>query len=109
VDLKFFVTAVILQRQTGANLVQVLENLALLVRERLNLVAKMAAATAQQRLSAALLCAIPVVVGIGFSIMKPDFIRLLYTDERGQFFLTYAMISEVVGILIIRRIANPRF
>jgi tight adherence protein B len=109
IDLKFFVTGLILQRQTGANMVQVLENLALLVRERLNLGAKMKAATAQQRFSAGLLCSLPVVVGIGFWFLKPEYIQLLYTDEMGQRFLTYAIISEIVGILIIRKIANPKF
>lgn len=108
IDLKFFVTGLILQRQTGANMVQVLENLALLVRERLNLSEKMKAATAQQRFSAGLLCAMPIVVGIGFWFLKPEYIRLLYTDETGQKFLTYAIVSEIIGILVIRKIANPR-
>ncbi len=109
IDLKFFVTGLILQRQTGANMVQVLENLALLVRERLNLGAKMKAATAQQRFSAGLLCSLPIVVGIGFWILKPEYIQLLYTDEVGQKFLTYAIVSEIVGMLVIRKIANPKF
>jgi len=108
IDLKFFVTGLILQRQTGANMVQVLENLALLVRERLNLAAKMRAATAQQRFSAGLLCSLPIVVGIGFWFLKPEYIRLLYQDPVGQKFLTYAIISELVGILVIRKIANPK-
>ena len=90
-------------------MVQVLENLALLIRERLNLAAKMKASTAQQRFSAGLLCAMPLVVGLGFWVLKPEYIRLLYTDETGSKFLTYAVISEIVGILVIRRIANPRF
>jgi tight adherence protein B len=108
IDLKFFVTGLILQRQTGANMVQVLENMALLIRERLNLAAKMKAATAQQRFSAGLLCAMPLVVGLGFWVLKPEYIRLLYTDETGSKFLTYAVISEIVGILVIRKIASPR-
>ena len=109
IDLKFFITGLILQRQTGANMVQVLENLALLIRERLNLAAKMKASTAQQRFSAGLLCAMPLVVGLGFWILKPEYIRLLYTDEVGSRFLTYAVISEIVGILVIRKIASPKF
>ena len=109
IDLKFFITGLILQRQTGANMVQVLDNLALLVRERLNLLAKMKAATAQQRLSAALLCSLPVVVGLGFWVLKPEFIQLLFTNDVGQMFLTYAIVSEIIGILVIRKIANPRF
>jgi tight adherence protein B len=109
IDLKFFITGLILQRQTGADLVHVLDNLAELVRDRLSLAAKMKAATAQQRFSAGLLCALPVVVGLGFWVLKPDYIRLLYTDPVGQKFFTYAIVSELIGMLIIRRIANPRF
>ncbi len=109
IDLKFFITGLILQRQTGANMVQVLENLSMLVRERLNLAAKMKAATAQQRFSAALLCAMPVVLALGFWILKPEYIHLLYTDPTGQKFLTYAIVSEIIGILVIRKIASPKF
>jgi tight adherence protein B len=108
IDLKFFITGLILQRQTGANMVTVLENLAMLVRERLNLAAKLTAATAQQRLSAGLLCSLPIVVGIGFWFLKPEYIKLLYTDDTGSKFLTYAIISEIVGILVIRKLANPK-
>jgi tight adherence protein B len=109
IDLKFFITGLVLQRQTGANMVEVLENLSLLIRERLTLAAKMKAATAQQRFSAGLLCVMPLVVGLGFWFLKPEYIKLLYTDETGSKFLTYAVISEIVGILVIRRIARPRF
>ncbi len=105
-DLKFFITGLILQRQTGANMVSVLESLSTLVRERLNMAAKMRAHTAQQRFSAALLCLMPVVVGIGFWILKPEYIRLLYTDPIGTKFLTYAVISETIGILVIRKMSN---
>jgi tight adherence protein B len=109
VDLKFFITGLILQRQTGANMVTVLDNLSLLIRERLNLHAKMEAATAQQRFSAGLLCAMPIVVGLGFWVLKPEYIRLLYTDDTGSKFLTYAIVSEIIGILVIRKIASPKF
>lgn len=108
-DLKFFITGLILQRQTGANLVSVLENLSLLMRERLNLAARMKAHTAQQRFSAGLLCALPLVVALAMWFLKPEYIRLLYTHPVGSKFLTYAIISEIVGILIIRRIANIRY
>jgi tight adherence protein B len=107
-DLKFFITSLILQRQTGANMVSVLENLSTLVRERLNMAAKLKAHTAQQRFSAALLCCLPLVVGIGFYILKPDYVRLLWTDPVGIKFFTYAICSEIVGILVIRKLANVK-
>jgi tight adherence protein B len=83
IDLKFFITGLILQRQTGANMVAVLENLSVLVRDRLNMAAKRKAHTAQQRLSAGLLCALPFIVGLGFEVLKPDYLRLLWTDPTG--------------------------
>jgi len=107
-DLKFFITALILQRQTGANMVAVLENLSTLVRERLNMAARLKAHTAQQRFSAGLLCVLPIVVGLGFWILKPEYVRLLWTDPVGSKFFTYAIVSEFVGILVIRKIANIR-
>ncbi|MCX6595370.1 MAG: type II secretion system F family protein [Acidobacteria bacterium] len=109
IDLKFFITGLILQRQTGANMVDMLENLALLIRERLNLNAKLKAGTAQQRLSAGLLCSMPIVVGLGFWVLKPEFIEILYKDERGSMILTYAIVSEILGILVIRKLASPKF
>ena len=109
VDLKFFVTGLILQRQTGANMVDVLENLSLLVRERLNMSAKLKAHTAQQRFSAALLCGLPFVVAAGFAVLKPEYISLLWNDPTGNKFLIYALASEFIGILVIRRMANVKF
>jgi tight adherence protein B len=108
IDLKFFVTSLILQRQTGANMVAVLEGLAALVRERLTMAAKLKAHTAQQRFSAGLLCVLPIVVGLVSYIFNPQYVRLLWTDPTGSKFFTYAIISEIVGILIIRKIANIR-
>jgi tight adherence protein B len=109
IDLKFFITGLILQRQTGANLIDVLENLGLLIRERLNMTAKMKAHTAQQRLSAGLLCALPIVMAVAFWFLKPEYIVFLYTDDIGSMFLTYAIVSEIIGILIIRKVANIKF
>ncbi len=106
IDLKFFITSLILQRQTGANMVTVLENLSTLVRERLNLTSKMKAATASQRFSAGLICAMPIIMGVGMWFLKPDMISILWKDETGSMFLTYAIISEIVGILVIRALSN---
>ena len=109
VDLRFFVIGLILQRQTGANMVQVLENLGLLVRERLNLAEKLKASTAQQRMSAGLLCSLPFVVGFVFWLLKPEYIRWFYVDETGQNVLTFMLIWETLGILVIRKMSNPKF
>ena len=63
----------------------------------------------KQRFSAALLCGLPFVVAFGFWILKPEYIELLYSDPIGSKFLTYAIVSEIIGIVVIRRIATVRF
>ena len=89
-------------------MVEVLENLSTLIRERLNMAGKLKAHTASQRFSAGLLCALPFVVGIGFWFVKPDYLRLLWTDPLGVKFFTYGIISEIVGILVIRQISRVK-
>lgn len=108
IDLKFFITTLILQRQTGANMVSVLEGLSTLVRERLGMAAKLKAHTAQQRFSAGILCALPLVFGLGSYFIKPEYVSILWTDPLGSRILTAAIVWEIIGILIIRRIANIR-
>jgi tight adherence protein B len=109
VDLHFFVTGVVLQRQTGANIVGVLENLSLVIRERLNMAAKLKAHTAQQRLSAIVMILAPIVTGLAFFALKPDYIAILWTDSTGTLFLTYAIVSELLGALVLWRIASVKF
>ena len=109
IDLKFFITGLILQRQTGANMVEVLENLAVLIRERLNLNEKLKAGTAQQRFSAAIFCSVPIFMGAIYAFLKPEYFKLLLEDETGNMILTYAIISETIGILILRKLSSPKF
>ena len=109
VDLHFFVTGVVLQRQTGANIVGVLENLSLVIRERLNMAAKLKAHTAQQRLSAIVMVLAPIVTGLAFFALKPDYISILWTDSVGTLFFTYALVSELLGALVLWRIASVKF
>jgi len=109
IDLKFFITGLILQRQTGANMVEMLENLALLIRERLNLAEKLKAGTASQRMSAGLVCSIPIFMFIVYWFMKPEYTRILLDDETGNWVLTGAAVLEIIGILVVRKMSNPKF
>jgi len=109
VDVHFFVTGVALQRQTGANIVGVLESLALVVRERLNMAARMKAHTAQQRLSAAIMILAPVVTGLAFYFLKPEYLQILWTDSLGTIFFTYGILSEILGAIVLWRIASVKF
>ena len=104
-DLRFFSTGVILQRETGANIVTVMENLSAVIRERLQLRARLRAHTAQQRFSAGLICGLPVATGIFFYFLRYEYISVLWLTELGSRFFIYAIVSEIIGILVIRRIA----
>jgi tight adherence protein B len=75
----------------------------------LNLTAKLKASTAQQRLSAGMLCSLPLVMAFIFWLLKPEYIRWFYTDETGQSVATFAIVWELIGILVIRKMANPKF
>ena len=107
-DMRFFSTGVVLQRETGANIVTVMENLSGVIRERLQLRAKLRAHTAQQRFSAAILCGLPIVTGIAFYIWRYEYISVLWTTPLGSQFLLYGIVSEIVGIILVRRVAAVR-
>ena len=104
-DLRFFSTGVILQRETGANIVTVMENLSAVIRERLQLRARLRAHTAQQRFSAALLCSLPIVTGLVFYFLRYEYISVLWLTPLGSRLLIYGVVSEIIGILVIRRVA----
>ncbi len=107
-DLRFFSTGIILQRETGANIVTVMENLSAVIRERLQLRGRLRAHTAQQRFSAALLCGLPVFTGVFFYFMRYEYISVLWLTPIGSRLLIYGIVSEIVGILVIRRIGSVR-
>ncbi|OLC26989.1 MAG: hypothetical protein AUH28_21485, partial [Acidobacteria bacterium 13_1_40CM_56_16] len=107
-DLRFFSTGVVLQRETGANIVTVMENLSAVIRERLQLRSRLRAHTAQQRFSAALLCGLPVISGVIFYFVRYEYISVLWLTELGSRFLIYGIVSEIIGILLIRRIASVK-
>ncbi len=107
-DLRFFSTGVILQRETGANIVTVMENLSAVIRERLQLRARLRAHTAQQRFSAILLCGLPVVTGLVFYFLRYEYISVLWLTPLGSQILIYGILSEIIGILVVRRIASVR-
>jgi len=107
-DMRFFSTGVVLQRETGANIVTVMENLSGVIRERLQLRARLRSHTAQQRFSATLLCSLPIVMGVAFYILRYEYIAPLWQTSLGSRVLSYGIISEIVGIFFVRRVASVR-
>jgi len=104
VDLKFFVTAVMLQRETGGNLAEILDNLSYVIRERFKIMRQVRVYTAQGRLTMLLLMGMPPIIVMGMMFMNPAFIQPLFTDPIGHFMLVVGIALQTVGYFVIRKI-----
>lgn len=105
-DLKFFVTAVILQRQTGGDLAEILDKIGELIRDRFRIWGQVQALTGEGRLSGVVLLALPFVLFIAVYQLNPDYIKTLFTDPMGTKMLVVAVIMQIIGALVIRKIVN---
>ncbi len=105
-DLRIFVTALLVQSETGGNLPLILERLTDMIRIRLRLLGEMKAETAQGRLTGIFLALIPAVLMMGLQIINPMYMEPMFHDPRGKSMLTYAIISDIIGAFIIRRITT---
>ena len=105
-DARFFVTAVLTQREAGGNLSEVLDSLAALIRERFRLKRQVRVLSAHGRITAWVLCGLPVALtGIMF-VIAPTHIGKLFTDPLGIRMVAVAVALQVVGVLVMRRIVN---
>lgn len=105
-DLRFFVTAVVLQRETGGNLAEILENTARLIRDRFRILGDIQTFTAQGRLTGLILLCLPVGIGVFTFIMTPDYFRPMIANDGGRMALWIAAGMQVLGGLVIRKIVN---
>lgn len=107
-DLRYFVVAVLIQRESGGNLTEVLGNLSKLIRERMKLTTKVRILSSEGRLSAWILACMPfALAGIIFAV-NPEFMGPLWTDPLGILFMKYTLGMMVVGILVLRKIIRIR-
>ena len=104
VDVKFFVTAVMLQRETGGNLAEILDNLSYMIRERFKILRQVKVYTAQGRLTMLLLMMLPPLIIVVLLIMDPGFIRPLFTDPIGHALVAAGITLQTVGYFVIRKI-----
>jgi tight adherence protein B len=104
VDVKFFVTAVMLQRETGGNLAEILDNLSYMIRERFKILRQVRVFTAQGRLTMLLLMALPPLIVIVMLIMNPTFIRPLFDDPIGHTLIVAGLLLQTLGYFVIRKI-----
>ena len=105
-DLKFFIISIILQRETGGNLVEILENIAYLIRERFKLQGRIRVLAAQGKLSATILVALPFAVALGFYLLNPKYIGVLTSDPTGRIIVLLALLLMLMGILVMRKMID---
>jgi len=104
VDVKFFVTAVMLQRETGGNLAEILDNLSYVIRERFKIMRQVRVYTAQGRLTMMLLMGLPPVIVVTMLITSPAFIRPLFVDPIGHTLVVAGIVLQTLGYFVIRKI-----
>jgi tight adherence protein B len=105
-DVRFFSTAVMIQRETGGNLAEILENLAHVVRERFKILRQVRVYTAHGRLTGYVLLALPVFLMIALAFINPDHMNLLFREHIGHMLLGAAAIMQVVGYFWIRHVVK---
>jgi len=104
VDVKFFVTAVMLQRETGGNLAEILDNLSYVIRERFKILRQVRVHTAQGRLTMVLLMALPPTIVVVMLVLNPGFIQPLFSDPLGHALIVGGITLQTLGYFVIRRI-----
>ena len=105
-DLRMCVTAVLIQRETGGNLAEILEKVAYTIRERFRIMGDLKTLTTSSRMSAWLLCGLPIGVALVITVMNPEYMSVLWKDSRGHYLIGAAMFMQVTGMLIIRKILS---
>jgi tight adherence protein B len=107
-DIRFFVTAVLIQRETGGNLTEILGNISALIRERLRLLANVRVLSAEGRFSAWILIALPIFAGGAILVLNPGYLTVLVIDPLGKRILTAGAVFMFLGIVWMRRMVRIR-
>jgi len=105
-DVRFFVTAVLIQRQTGGDLAEVLDKIGKVIRDRIQLFGMVRALTAEGRLSGAVLLALPILVFFISLSVNPDYARMLLDTHNGRIMLGTAICMDLMGMALIKKIVN---
>jgi tight adherence protein B len=106
IDVQFFVTALLIQKETGGNLAEILDNLSHVVRERFRIYGEVRVKTAQGRLTAAILMSVPPLMIMMMRVLNPDYIGVLFRDPIGPYILGGAALLQVIGSIILWKIVN---
>jgi tight adherence protein B len=107
-DMRFLATAILVQKETGGNLAEILDKTAVVMRERVRLRGQLRIYTAQGRVTGWILCCLPFVLFALISVVNPSYEKILFTDPLGIHLIYVGLFMMVVGILVIRSIINIR-
>lgn len=105
-DLRFFAIAILVQKETGGNIAEILDNISRLIRERIQFKRQVKALTAEGRYSAAVLIALPILMFIYIYFTNYDYLSMLWTEKLGHYLLFGAIIMQIVGAYVIKRIVT---
>ena len=108
-DARFFVTAVLTQREAGGNLAEVLDNLARVIRDRFKVKRQVRVITAHARITGWVLALLPPSLGVALTLLSPEHMGLLWTDPIGIKMVVVAIVLQVVGTLLIRKLVNIEY
>ena len=107
-DLRMCVTAVMIQRETGGNLSELLEKVAHTIRERFRIMEDLKTMTLSSRWSAWLLCGLPIFLAVYVTLMNPGYMDVMWRDQRGHYLLAVAAIMQILGMLMVQKIMKIR-
>ncbi len=103
-DVRFFVTAILIQRETGGNLAEIIDKIAHVIRERFRIQAQVKIFTAQARMTGAILAMLPVGVALAIWALNPEYLKPLWLEKAGNVMVAAAVCMQITGALIIRKI-----
>lgn len=105
-DLRFFAIAIMVQKETGGNIAEILDNISRLIRERVQFKRQVKALTAEGRFSAIILIALPIVMFVYIYFTNYEYLSLLWTEEMGHYMLFGAVVMQIIGSYMIKRIVT---
>ena len=105
-DVRFFSTAVLIQRETGGNLSEILDNLAHVVRERFKIRRQVRVHTAHGRFTGYVLMGLPAFLGVALSFINPEHMNLLFNEPIGHVLIVVCIIMQAIGFIWIKQIVK---
>jgi len=103
-DVKFFVTAILIQRETGGNLAEIIDKIGHVIRERFRIQGQLKIFTAQARITGFILSLLPVGVALLIAMLNPEYMKPLWFESTGRFLIALAVTLQILGVLAIRKI-----